>query len=116
MEAWRVAVTRRIFNITLDRDEAERSNWSIVYLKELADELKAESQPLDPSIADRVIIARLSLDPQGSNAADDPDTLTVLASLDEDETSWDWLITSWKRCEKEKAKAKKVSVFCYWRL
>ncbi|CAO1628196.1 unnamed protein product [Jaminaea pallidilutea] len=107
MEAWRVAVTRRIFSVTLDRDEAERSNWSIVYLKELADELKAESQLLDPSIADRVIIARLSLDPQGSNAADDPDTLTVLASLDEDETSWDWLINSWKRCEKEKAKAKK---------
>lgn len=66
---------------------------------------------LDPAIADRILIARLSLDPSGGDSGDDdPQSLTVLASLDENETSWDWLISCWKRCEKEKAKARKVSV------
>lgn len=69
---------------------------------------------LDPAIADRVLIARLSLDPSGaasttSDNADDSVMLTVLASLDENETSWDWLVGCWKRCEKEKGKARKVS-------
>ena len=62
---WRAAATRRIFQVTLSvrvwahaaeaaqlgadtcafsqRDEAERSDWSLTYLKELADELRSEN-------------------------------------------------------------------------
>ncbi|CAO1622459.1 unnamed protein product [Parajaminaea phylloscopi] len=115
MDAWKHAVTRRIFNVTLDSQEAEKSAWTIVFLKDLAAELHEETGApprLDPAIADRVLIARLSLDPSLEEASstsqnDDAVSLTVLASLDEDETSWDWLVACWKRCEAEKVKARK---------
>lgn len=40
---------------------------------------------------------------------EDAMTLSTLASLDENETSWDWLIACWRRCRQEVPKAKKVS-------
>jgi ubiquitin conjugation factor E4 B len=40
---------------------------------------------------------------------EDAMVLSTLASLDENETSWDWLIACWRRCRQEVPKAKKVS-------
>lgn len=67
---------------------------------------------LDPSLADRVLIARLSLDPQGDVMSDDAEKLQVLASLPEDSTSWDYLCTAWKRCRAEEMRVRKVSCAC----
>lgn len=44
MEGWKVSVTRRIFNVTLEEEEAEKSAWTLVYLKDLAAELRQEGQ------------------------------------------------------------------------
>lgn len=49
MEAWRSAVTRRIFNVTLDAVEAEKSAWTTVYLKELSQEIRSEGQSEEQS-------------------------------------------------------------------
>lgn len=44
IEAWKAAVTKRIFNVTLDGNEAQQTDFRLTYLYELADELKQEGQ------------------------------------------------------------------------
>lgn len=65
--------------------------------------------PLSAGIADRLLIARLSLDPSGDVMTDDPELFTVLASLPKDQTSWDYLLGAWKRAKVEEGRARKVS-------
>ncbi|CAO1625779.1 unnamed protein product [Sympodiomycopsis kandeliae] len=109
-EAWKAAVVRRIFNVTLDAQDSAKSGYKLTFLTELADELKSEGQAtprLDPAIADRAIIARLSIDPAESPMTDDDVYSKSIEAIPKDETSWDYLIGCWKRCSKEGPKAKK---------
>ena len=96
--------------LTAQKQDAESSGWSKVYLKELANELAQEnggSLPLlSPAVADQILIARLSLDPDAA-MTDDAELLTVLASLPKGETSWDYLIAAWKRTKAIELKVKK---------
>lgn len=67
-------------------------------------------RPLRIDLADRLLLARLSLSP--SNMNDDPETATVLASLPENQTAFEYLGSCWRRerAERFKVVAKKVSL------
>lgn len=109
-EAWKAAVVRRIFNVTLDPQDSAKSGYKLTYLAELADELKSEGHAtprLDPSLADRALIARLSIDPSSPPMTEDEALTRSIETIDKAETSWDYLINCWKRCAKEGPKAKK---------
>ncbi|MCO5585317.1 hypothetical protein L7F22_039250 [Adiantum nelumboides] len=91
---WISSATATIFNVTFDRSSAESSQWKRVYLKELAEELKEENNGTLPSIsgeiADRILIARLSLDPS-ETMTEDNDKNAVLTHLPKGQTSFDYL-------------------------
>ena len=97
---WESETVGRVLNVTLDRDQAEAHNWEIVWLKELAHELSTET-PNGPKpapsveIADRLLIARLELDPRGMY--DDPELLTVIASFPPELTVFEYLVQCWQR-------------------
>lgn len=121
-------------------DQATQSNWQIVYLKEVAEELISEEpsklfsrflfqhqslannlvlvffplalpQPLSlkAEYVDRLILSRLALTPD--HMTDDPELITVIASLSRDETAFQFLGGCWKRerAERYKVVLKKVS-------
>ncbi|ORY88496.1 ubiquitin elongating factor core-domain-containing protein [Leucosporidium creatinivorum] len=110
-EAWQDAVVGRILNVTLDRDAAEASGWSVTYLKEVADEIRTEEPSLPTPLklnsewTDRLLLARLSLSP--ANMTDDPELITVVASLPADLTAFEYLGGAWKR---ERAERYKLSL------
>ncbi|KAL8293009.1 hypothetical protein RQP46_000703 [Phenoliferia psychrophenolica] len=112
-DAWEDAVISRVLQVTLNRDQAEASNWSLAYLKEaereLLDENKQLSAPLKITAdwTDSLLLARLSLSP--ATMTDDPEVLTVIASLPENETLFEYLAGCWKRerAERYKIVAKK---------
>lgn len=81
------------------RSAAERSEWRACWLKELESELKEEKLEARTKIdmADRLLIARLSLDTAAMAQSDDPDILTVLAGMPSEETSLEYLMGCWKR-------------------
>ncbi|SPO30953.1 related to UFD2 - ubiquitin fusion degradation protein [Ustilago trichophora] len=110
-DQWQHAAVSTIFNVTLDRQEAESSGWEKTYLKELADELASDSasssSQLTASIADQILIARLSLDPNGDVMSDDAEHITILASLPKGQTSWDYLIACWKKARAEESRVRK---------
>lgn len=68
------------------------------------------STTLSNAITDRLLIARLSLDP--TNSSDDPEHLTVLAGLPAQQTAFEYLTSCWKQCWTERSKiiSRKVSV------
>lgn len=128
-------------SIFLQRQEAERTNWSLLYLSDVSQELAEENGgvgELDPSslsnlcshvshsfplisallstvpklstsMADRIMLSRLSLDPVNDVMSDDADKLTALASLPKGETCWDYLVACWKRAKQEQNRLRKVS-------
>ncbi|KAE8223354.1 hypothetical protein CF319_g3599 [Tilletia indica] len=110
---WTQAAIQRILNVTLNRDQAEQSSWSLTYLKEVAEELAEENggsvPALEVGIVDRLLLSRLSMDPEGDVMTDDPEHITVLASLPRDESSWDYLAQSWIRCKQEESGFRKLS-------
>ncbi|KAJ7095825.1 ubiquitin elongating factor core-domain-containing protein [Mycena belliarum] len=82
------------------RKVAERSSYDIVWLKHLAMELEADEPQqlpirLNGDIIDRLLIARLELDP--SAMTDDLDFLPVIASLPPQQTTFEYLVGCWKR-------------------
>ncbi|WOO81182.1 Ubiquitin conjugation factor E4 [Vanrija pseudolonga] len=102
-DAWEARTVRNVFSVTLKRSEAEASNWKLCWLKDLEGEIKEEN-PGNPAalnvnlaLRDRLLIARLSLDPSTMATSDDPDQLTVLAGLPQDETVFEYLTGAWKR-------------------
>ncbi|TKY88656.1 hypothetical protein EX895_002287 [Sporisorium graminicola] len=110
-DQWQHQAVSAIFNVTLDRQEAEASGWEKTYLKVLADELSSGSSappPLTASIADQILIARLSLDPEGDIMSDDAEHITILASLPKGQTSWDYLIACWKKARVEESRVRKA--------
>ncbi|KAG9122026.1 hypothetical protein FRC07_001760, partial [Ceratobasidium sp. 392] len=98
---WESDTISKVFNVTLDREQAEKSGWSITWLKNACEELVAENpsipQPikLTADFADRLLIERLSLDPR--SPTEDPELLTVLVSLPPLQTSLGYLVGCWKR-------------------
>ncbi|POY75438.1 hypothetical protein BMF94_1509 [Rhodotorula taiwanensis] len=115
-DQWQSRVVADILNVTLDVDAARGSNWSIVYLKDVANELDEEEpptsrpRPLRIDLADRLLLARLSLSPSNMND-DDFEQATVLASLPENQTAFEYLGSCWRRerAERFKVVAKKDS-------
>ncbi|SNX83910.1 related to UFD2 - ubiquitin fusion degradation protein [Melanopsichium pennsylvanicum] len=105
-DQWQHAAVSKIFNITLNRSEAESSGWNKVYLKQLSEELGSQIQ-LTASIADQILIARLSLDPTADVMSDDADHITILASLPKGQTSWDYIIACWKNARVEESRLRK---------
>ncbi|KAG8684545.1 hypothetical protein FRC09_015315, partial [Ceratobasidium sp. 395] len=98
---WESDTISKVFNVTLDREQAEKSGWSVTWLKNAYEEVLVENpsipQPikLNADIADRLLIERLGLDPR--NPTEDPEHLTVLVSLPPLQTSLAYLVGCWKR-------------------
>ncbi|GAA5956492.1 hypothetical protein JCM8115_000586 [Rhodotorula mucilaginosa] len=115
-DQWQDRVVRDILDVTLDVEAAQASNWSTVYLKDVAQELDEEEpstsrpRPLRIDLADRLLLARLSLSPSNMND-DDFEMATVLASLPANETAFEYLGGCWRRerAERFKVVAKKDS-------
>ncbi|CAD6888083.1 unnamed protein product [Tilletia controversa] len=109
---WTQAAIQRILNVTLSRDEAEQSSWSLTYLKEVAEELAEENggqvPGLEVGLVDRLLLSRLSMDPEADVMTDDAELITVLASLPREESSWDYLAHSWARCKQEENSFRKL--------
>ncbi|KAI0769012.1 ubiquitin conjugation factor E4 [Trametes elegans] len=103
LPAWEDEVVSRILNVTLRKEIAEKSGYEVVWLKQLAEELKGEglSLQLSSEIADRTLIARLELDPQ--SMSDDLEFLPVLASLPSQQTVFEYLVGCWKRLNAAKS-------------
>ncbi|KAL1411414.1 Ubiquitin conjugation factor E4 [Vanrija albida] len=102
-DVWESQTVGKVFSVTLKKSEAEASNWKLCWLKDLEGEIKEEN-PGNPgalnvnlALRDRLLIARLSLDPTSMATSDDPDQLTVLAGLPQDETVFEYLTGAWKR-------------------
>ncbi|KIM56094.1 hypothetical protein SCLCIDRAFT_133427 [Scleroderma citrinum Foug A] len=104
LPTWEDEIITQIFKVTLDRSIAERSNYVVVWLKNLETELVSEGfnkgSPLRLSgeILDRLLIARLELDPQAMS--DDLEYVAVLASLPAQMTVFEYLVGCWKRLTK----------------
>ncbi|CAK5270237.1 unnamed protein product [Mycena citricolor] len=97
VDAWERDTIGQVLGVTLDRKAADESGYSVVWLKSLTTELEAEgvSLALNGDIIDRLLIARLELDP--SSMSDDLDYLPVLASLPAQQTTFEYLVGCWKR-------------------
>ncbi|KZT25406.1 hypothetical protein NEOLEDRAFT_1133784 [Neolentinus lepideus HHB14362 ss-1] len=101
LPAWEHETIRDVLRVTLDRGAADASEHELIWLKPLAEELASEEpqqkQPrsLDAEILDRLLIARLELDPQ--SMSDDLEFLPVLASLPAGQTVFEYLVGCWKR-------------------
>ncbi|KAG6327493.1 hypothetical protein ID866_11596 [Astraeus odoratus] len=107
---WEHETITKIFKVTLNRPTAENSNYEIVWLKTLEDELVSEgcdqtSLRLSGDILDRLLIARLELDPQ--TMSDDLDYLPILASLPAKMTVFEYLVGCWKRTNRERGNLSK---------
>ncbi|KAN0064334.1 Ubiquitin conjugation factor E4 [Thecaphora frezii] len=111
LQQWQAQATAHIFAVALTKEDAQASAGQRIFLKDLAHELAQENNgalpPLDSSIADRILISRLSLDPSDA-MTDDADQLAALASLPKGQTSWDYLAAAWNRAKAEEAKVKKA--------
>ncbi|QRW20227.1 ubiquitin conjugation factor E4 [Rhizoctonia solani] len=92
---WESETLGKVFNVTLDREQAEKSGWTITWLRGVRNELLEEDParpqpiPLEADLADRLIIDRLSLDPR--SPTDDPELLTVLVGYPHWKPRWDTL-------------------------
>ncbi|KAH8114701.1 ubiquitin elongating factor core-domain-containing protein [Phellopilus nigrolimitatus] len=99
--SWESETVSHVLRVTLDREYAEKRHWEPVWLKYLQEELESEQpdipspQRLTADIADRLLIARIDVNPQAMS--DDLDYLPVLASLPADETVFEYLVGCWKR-------------------
>ncbi|KAJ8523244.1 hypothetical protein ONZ45_g319 [Pleurotus djamor] len=97
--AWEHDVIGHILQVTLDQDVASKSGNEVVWLRHLAQELASEEPGhplrLSESILDRLLIARLELDPE--QMTDDLEYLPVLVSLPRDQTIFEYLVSCWKR-------------------
>ncbi|KAG6909123.1 hypothetical protein DXG01_001875 [Tephrocybe rancida] len=96
---WEHETVEFIFKATLERSVAEQTAYETVWLKQLAEELESEGMskniPLNADLADRILIARLELDPGAMS--DDLEYLPVLASLPAQQTTFEYLVGTWKR-------------------
>ncbi|ODN80543.1 hypothetical protein, variant 2 [Cryptococcus amylolentus CBS 6039] len=112
-KTWETVQIGRVFAVTLSRSKAQDSDWSICWLKDLEEELKEENHPqplaTTPDLIDRLLIARLSIDPAVMAKSDDSDKLTILAGLPQSETVFEYLAGCWKRIYSANRDAQKYS-------
>ncbi|KAG6812561.1 hypothetical protein H0H92_002213 [Tricholoma furcatifolium] len=122
LNAWEHESVEFIFKATLERSVAEKSGYETVWLKYLKQELElegrrmhfclldtepylflgfAENVPLNVDLADRILIARLELDPR--SMTDDLDYLPVIVSLPPQQTTFEYLVGAWKRVNATKS-------------
>ncbi|KAK4705710.1 ubiquitin conjugation factor E4 B, partial [Phenoliferia sp. Uapishka_3] len=104
---WEDAVISRVLQVTLSREQAEGSNWSLAYIKELEVDLLAENNgpPRIPTVSElanltKILLARLSLSP--ATMTDDPEILTTIAALPSNQTLFEYLGGCWKREKAER--------------
>lgn len=64
--------------------------------------------PPSANIADRILLARLSLDTNSDTMTDDTSRLEALSSIPEGHTSYDYLVGAWKRCKAEEGALRKT--------
>ncbi|KAF8517435.1 ubiquitin elongating factor core-domain-containing protein [Hysterangium stoloniferum] len=107
-DTWEDGMLTDVLKVTLVRQKAEQSGFDLVWLKSLQNELETEGA-MNPirlrcDIADRLLIARLELDPSGMS--DDLDFLPILASLPPEQTVIEYLVGCWKRLNEAKFKLK----------
>ncbi|KAF8579833.1 hypothetical protein K439DRAFT_1522775 [Ramaria rubella] len=101
VSVWEDDMLGNVLKVTLDRSKAAESGFDLVWLKGLQLELEAEDaniqKPirLHSDIADRLLIARLDVDPGAMS--DDLDYLPILASLPQQQTVLEYLVGCWKR-------------------
>ncbi|KAJ3770697.1 ubiquitin conjugation factor E4 [Lentinula raphanica] len=100
LDAWEDEMITTVLKVTLNKSVADRSGYDIVWLKPLADEMQTEYADqalprLNIDLIDRLLIARLEIDPQAMT--EDLDFLPVLASLPPQQTIFEYLVGSWKR-------------------
>ncbi|RDB17892.1 Ubiquitin conjugation factor E4 [Hypsizygus marmoreus] len=98
LDAWEHESVGYVFKVTLDKSVAESSAFETVWLKHLAMELESDGLKdarLTADLADRLLISRLELDPQGMS--DDLEYLPVLVSLPANQTTFEYLVGCWKR-------------------
>ncbi|EGN98229.1 hypothetical protein SERLA73DRAFT_109617 [Serpula lacrymans var. lacrymans S7.3] len=99
--SWQDDTLSHVLKVTLDKSVAEKSGYDIVWLKNLAadrpDRLAGQTKPirLSGDIIDRLLIARLELDPQAMS--DDFEYVAVLASLPPQMSVFEYLVGCWKR-------------------
>ncbi|KAH0586206.1 hypothetical protein H2248_007462 [Termitomyces sp. 'cryptogamus'] len=97
-----------VFNVTLERSVADQTAYETVWLKHLAEEFESEGLKntlLNADLADRILIARLELDPGAmwQVKCDDLEYLPVLASLPAQQTTFEYLVGTWKRVNATKS-------------
>ncbi|KAK0464249.1 ubiquitin conjugation factor E4 [Desarmillaria tabescens] len=98
VDAWTHETVAHILKVTLEKSVAEQSGYEIVWLKQLAEEIEADginAQKLDENLVDRLLIARLEMDPQ--QMSDDLEYMPVLVSLPPQQTVFEYLVGCWKR-------------------
>ncbi|KAJ3503365.1 hypothetical protein NLJ89_g8468 [Agrocybe chaxingu] len=98
LPTWEHDAIGTILKVTLSQQVAEKSGYETVWLKHLATELASEGstdERLNMDLLDRLLIARLELDPQ--NMTDELDYLPVLVSLPPQQTVFEYLVGCWKR-------------------
>ncbi|GAA5972811.1 hypothetical protein JCM11641_003951 [Rhodosporidiobolus odoratus] len=102
LQEWENGMVGRVLGVTLDVEAARCSNWTTVYLKDVATELAEEEPslqrppPLQSAYTDRLLLSRLSL-PSLLDSTSDPEVLTVLAALPPQQTLFEYLAGCWKR-------------------
>ncbi|KAF8195457.1 ubiquitin elongating factor core-domain-containing protein [Pholiota molesta] len=88
LEAWEHETMQDVLKVTLSQEVAEKSGYEIVWLKHLAKSWRKREKVTDDRLSidllDRVLIARLELNPQ--NMTDELDYLPVLVSLPPQQT------------------------------
>ncbi|KAI9019583.1 ubiquitin elongating factor core-domain-containing protein [Phycomyces nitens] len=99
-EDWQNDVLSRILQVTLDPEAAYKQGGSI-YLEGMVTELEEEQEPkpfkLSQSLMDRVLVARLSLDPNESYP-----NIPQAIQQDLKSSHFDYLINCWKRAQEIK--------------
>ncbi|CAD6576435.1 MAG: hypothetical protein TREMPRED_001677 [Tremellales sp. Tagirdzhanova-0007] len=89
--------------LAFQKGAAQESDWRMCWLKGLQEEIEADEaerpKPLSTTLdlSDRLLIARLTLDPTAMENSDDVDVLTILAGLPRSETIFEYLTGCWKR-------------------
>lgn len=97
LASWEDQTIQDILRVTLSKETAEKSGHEITWLKHLQQELVSESisaDSLSTDLIDRLLIARLELNPQ--EMTDDLEYLPALVSLPPI-TIFEYLVGSWKR-------------------
>ncbi|KAG5338950.1 hypothetical protein C0989_005506 [Termitomyces sp. Mn162] len=88
-----------VFNVTLERSVADQTAYETVWLKHLAEEFESEGLKntlLNADLADRILIARLELDPGAMWQ------VKWLGSMTQ-QTTFEYLVGTWKRVNATKS-------------